>query len=315
MNGPTLHVYHEQAATIRERMRAAGVANEIVAWSDPAAFRAGIGHVEILVTESPPAGEWANARRLRWIQTLGAGVDGLLPAPDLAENVVITSARGVFAAEVAEHAVMCLLALQRNLPAHVENRVRRAWRPFASGSLAGRSAGVLGLGEIGRRVAALCSALGMRVRGVRRSPRPMEGVEEVVGADELERVLRASEHLIVTLPLTAETKGLLGREALSLLPARAFLIHVGRGGVVDESALLDALSTGHLGGAAIDVFEQEPLPPDSPFWTAPNTIVTPHVAGSGLRYVERVAELVLANLARLERGEPLAPQVDRRAGY
>jgi D-2-hydroxyacid dehydrogenase (NADP+) len=315
MHAPVVHLFHEHADAIAERLRGAGVPWEIVAWSDPERFRAGISEIEILLTESPPRDAWARASRLRLIQTMGAGVDGVLPAPDLPGHVVIASARGVFAVEVAEHVILMMLALQRGLAGHVARQARREWRPFASGTLAGRTAGILGLGEIGRRVAARCAALGMRVLGSCRRPRPVAHVDEVLERERLEELLRAADHLIVALPFTPETRGLLGRQELSAVRPGAFLIHVGRGGVIDEAALLEALAAGHLGGAALDVFEDEPLPPDSPLWTAPNTLITPHVAGYGLRYVERVAEVLTANVERQRRGEEPIGRVDREGGY
>jgi phosphoglycerate dehydrogenase-like enzyme len=315
MRAPVLHVFHEHAGHIADRLRAAGVAWEIVPWSDPAQLREGIGEVENLFTESPPRDVWASASRLRLIQTMGAGVDGLLPAPDLPPGVAITNARGVLATEVAEHALMMMLALQRNLAAHVKRQSERAWRPFASGSLAGRTVGILGLGEIGGRAAALCAAFGMRVLGVCRRPREVPHVDEVAGVDRLSEVLGQVDHLVVALPLTPATRGLLGFEALRALRPGAFLVHVGRGGVIDERALLEGLRTGHVGGAALDVFEEEPLPPDHPLWMAPNTLITPHVAGHGLRYIDRVAGVLVDNVGRLLRGEALVNRVDREEGY
>lgn len=315
MRAPVVHVFHEHAEGIAGRLRGAGFPWQLVPWSDPERLRSGIGEVELLLTESPPRDAWARASRLRLIQTLGAGTDGVLPAPDLPARVVVASARGVFAPEVAEHAILMMLALQRGLAAHLARQARREWRPFASGTLAGRTVGILGLGEIGRRAAALCAALGMRVLGARRRPRPAPHVDEVFGREGLSRLLSEADHLIVALPLTAETRGFVGREELSTLPPGAFLIHVGRGGVIDEAALLEALGTGHLGGVALDVLEHEPLPPDSPLWTAPNTLITPHVAGYGLRYVERVGEVLAANVGRLIRGEEIVNRVDREGGY
>ena len=315
MSGPQVHVYHEEAPHLCERMCAAGLANDLVPLRDPDSFRRALPDVEVLVTESPPPGLWSSAARLRLIQTLGAGVDGLFPAPDLPANVPVCSARGLFAAEVAEHALALLLALQRNLPVLVARQSSREWASFPTGTLAGRTTCVLGLGEVGRRVAAACAALGMRVIGLCRRPRAVPHVDDVLGPEHLQALMSASDHLVVTLPLTPATRGLVDRQALSALRPGALLVHVGRGGVVDEAALLDALYTGHLGGAALDVFEQEPLPAGSPLWTAPNTLVTPHLAGYGLFYIERVTERLRVNLERLPRGEPLLGLTDREAGY
>jgi D-2-hydroxyacid dehydrogenase (NADP+) len=310
-----IHVFHEHAGAIAERLRRAGLPGELVPWSDPDQLRAGIGEVEVLLTESPPRDVWGGASRLRLIQTMGAGVDGVLPAPDLPARVVVASARGVFAAEVAEHVILMMLALQKGLAAHLARQAKREWRPFASGALAGRTVGILGLGETGRRVAALGAAFGMRVLGACRRPRPVPHVDEVFGGERLDRLLGAAEHLVVTVPLTAETRGLVGQRELAALRPGAFVIHVSRGGVVDEAALLGALEAGRVGGAAIDVFEDEPLPPEGALWSAPNTLITPHVAGYGLRYVERVGERLADNVERLSRGEEIAGRVDREGGY
>jgi phosphoglycerate dehydrogenase-like enzyme len=258
------------------------------------------------------------ARALELLQLAGAGVDHLLPSPDLPDHVAIAGIRGAFADEAAEHAILMMLALTRRLPELLDRQRRREWAQRPVAKLAGRTVLVLGLGEIGRRVAARASALGMRVLGVRRASAPVAHVDrsdpcEQVG--ELEALLPEAEHVVVTVPLTRATRHLLDARTLALLPRGALIVHLSRGGVIDEAALLEALRSGALGGAALDVFEHEPLPPDSPFWDAPNTIVTPHVAGYGERYLETAVAALLENVRRLEAGEPLVGVIDRDAGY
>ena len=305
----TIHVYHDAAEWIASAIRARG--REVVAWKTPELFREHLAEAEILVTQGPPRDAWARATRLRLLHGLGAGIDDLLPAENLAEGVAICNVRGVFAAEVAEHAIAMMLALERALPTVFERQRAGVWKMFPVGKLEGRTVAIVGLGEIGVRVARIATAMGMRVVGTSRSLRPVAGVE----VRPLSSLLAEAEHLVVCTPRTPSTRGLIDAAALARLPANAFVINVGRGGVVDEGALLAALHAGRVGGAALDVFEEEPLAADSPWWSAPNTIVTPHIAGLGRRYLERAVEVVLENVERLERGAPLICQVDRAFGY
>jgi phosphoglycerate dehydrogenase-like enzyme len=245
---------------------------------------------------------------------MGAGVEDIA-ALDLPPEVVIASASGLFAAEAAEHAIAGLLALARGLTTHADRQREHAWSPFASRALAGRSLAIVGLGAIGTRVARAAAALGMRPLGVRRTPRPTEHVAEVGGPQDLHRLLGEADHLVVCAPLTAETRGLVDARALACLHRAAWVVNVARGGVVDEPALLEALREGRVGGAFLDVFEEEPLPPTSRWWTAPNVIVTPHVAGLGVRYLETVVLRLLDNVGRLGRGEPPRGAIVRALGY
>ena len=174
---------------------------------------------------------------------------------------------------------------------------------------------ILGLGAIGQSVARLCAGLGMRVIGTRRSGAPVPGVERVFAPHETDQVLGQSDYVVVLLPLTDETRGLLDAGCLAALPRRSVLINLARGGVVDEDALAAALESGALRGAALDVFLREPLPGQSPLWQAPNTILSPHISGWFPGYSERVAEILASNLERLARGEPLVNEIDPSRGY
>jgi phosphoglycerate dehydrogenase-like enzyme len=298
-----LHIYHGDGARVREVIGAKQPDRNVVVWADEHALRAGIGEAQVLFASSPPRGLWRGARRLRLIQLMGVGADDLLPAPDLPAEVAVTCLRGVFAAEVSEAVFAMVLALLRGMPALVTRQQRREWRPFASGTLAGKTVGILGYGAVGQRVARAAEAFGMRVLSFSRS------------AGTLDEVVRESHVLVVCLPRTPQTEGLVDSRVIALLPPGAFVVNVARGGIVDEQALLEALARGDVGGVALDVFDQEPLPPSSPWWTAPNTIVTPHVAGFGLGYVERAVDILLENVRRLEAGEELIHRVDRTSGY
>lgn len=298
----TLHVYHDHAEWIAEALRGRG--HDIIALSDPAAFIEALPTIELLVTQGAPRGVFAGAARLRLIHGLGAGVDDLLPAPELPERVVICGARGVFAAEASEHALAMMLALERGLPAMLDRQRTHEWRMFGVGKLEGRTVGVVGVGAIGERILRLATAFGMNVLAHAKRAR--------AGHIALEELLARADHVVVCTPRTPETLDLIDARRLK---RGAYLISLGRGGVVNEASLLAALQDGHVGGAALDVFEDEPLSPESPWWTAPNTIVTPHIAGYGRHYLERVAAVVLSNVARFERSEPLLHRIDRTLGY
>lgn len=259
---------------------------------------------------------FARAARLRWIQAASAGVDGLL-FPELVESdVVVTNAHGVFDGPMAEYALALLLAFAVDLPRTLELQRERRWEPRETERLAGRTLLVAGQGSIGRAVARLARAVGMRVLAVASRPRAGDGVvEEVGGPGDLPRLLGEADFVVNVLPLTERTRGLFGREAFAAMRPGARFVNLGRGGTVDEDALVEALREGRIAGAALDVFAEEPLPPDSPLWSAPNAIVSPHISGSARGWQEAVVELFLENLRRFAAGEPLTGVVDKRLGY
>jgi len=310
-----IHVYHEQATTLRELVLRAAPHHEVIAWSHSDALRDGLVEVEVLFTAVPPREDWSGAGRLKLIQMMGVGVDGLLPAPSLPPEVQIAGMRGMFAAEASEHAIGMMLALLRGWPTLIERQRTRVWRQFASQRLAGETACVVGVGAIGTRIAKALGGLEMSVVGVAQRPRAMPHFHAVLGVDDWLEALGRARVLFVAVPLTRATIELIDARVLAALPRGALLIALSRGGIVDESALLQALRSGHLGGAALDVFATEPLPEDHALWDAPNMIVTPHLAGVGLGYVERAVAALVENVSRLERGLPPNALVDRALGY
>ncbi len=271
--------------------------------------------IEILFADAPPRTDWSRAQRLRFLQLMGSGVDALWPATGLPDDVVIANARGVHLPEMRDHALALMLALERELPRFAAQQAAREWKPVAAGTLAGKTVAILGLGEVGRSLAAACAALGMRVVGACRTPRAMPHVQAVFSPEDLRDMLATADHLVVTVPLTPRTRGLLDERAFAALKPGAFLIHISRGAVVDADALEAALRRGHLRGAALDVFADEPLSRESSLWTAPNLVITPHVAGLVHDYLERATQLFLENLARVERGEHPRTLVDRQQQY
>jgi phosphoglycerate dehydrogenase-like enzyme len=241
---------------------------------------------------------------LRWVQSISAGTEQFPLARLAAAGVVLTSARGVHGPQVAEHAFALLLALTRGIGYSMRNAVERSWRQYTGDELTGRTLGVLGLGPIGEEVARRARAWGMQVVGCTRRPHAYQGVlTEVLGLDQVREVCRRSHAVVAALPDAPETRNLIDAAAFAAL-GDGWLVNVGRGSAVDLAALLDALDRGELRGAGLDVFPTEPLPPESPLWSHPRVVLTPHVGGLSPRYGPRLAELTAANLAALHgRGE------------
>jgi phosphoglycerate dehydrogenase-like enzyme len=257
--------------------------------------------------------DWLDAP-LDWIQSFTAGVDQF-PAAALAERgIVLTSAVGIHDVQVSEHAFALLLALTRGVAESARRQLDRDWEWPRVSELEGTTMGILGLGVIGEAIARKAAAFDMRVIGTKRTPDGYSGAaSQVFGPDQTVEVCRRSDVIVSVLPDTPETKQMIGEAAFAAMEDSWF-ISVGRGSVVDEAALVDALENGTLRGAGLDVFDTEPLPADSPLWALPNVIVTPHVAGASPRYGERLASLFARNLAAhrgegpwVNRVEPLPP--------
>lgn len=261
-------------------------------------------------------------RRLGWVHSGAAGVRDSLTPTMLQRDVVFTNSAGIHGPPVAETVIGYILHFARGLDYAVRAQARGEWdkRPFEGVNapvreLARSTVGVVGLGGIGREVARRAAALGARVVGTRRRPEPVEGVDVLHGEHALERLLEAADYVVLTVPETAETAGLIGPGELARMGPESVLINVARGGLVDEAALDTALRSGGIRGAALDVFATEPLPPDHSLWTAPRTLITPHVSGYTHAFWERESALMLDNLQRYLAGEPLRNVVDKVAGY
>ncbi len=239
---------------------------------------------------------------LRWVQSISAGTDQY-PLEALRENgTVLTSARGVHEVQVSEHAIALLLAMTRGVAESARQQEKHNWQWPPVADLSGLTVGVLGLGTIGEGVARRLSAFGMQVIGTKRDPGSYRGVaSSVLGPDDTREVFRRADAVIITLPGGEETRGVVGADELAELQG-GWLVNVGRGSVVDTGALVDALEAGVVRGAALDVFEDEPLPPESNLWDVPNLLITPHVAGSSPNYGPRLAAVMESNLPAF-RGE------------
>ena len=265
------------------------------------------------------------APRLSWVHSATSGVERALTSSALERGLLVTNARGVFSRPIAEYVVMMILAVSRRLPQLLELQRERTWQPLEGAELRDVTVGIVGLGSIGRGVGALATAFGCRVVAVRRrvdAVAPDGGsspgevmLDRVGGPDSLPELLAESDFIVLAAPLTAETENMINEETLALVKPGAWLINVARGRLVDERALLRALREGPLGGAVLDTFRDEPLPPMSSFYDLPNVIVTPHTAWSSGRVLDRSVELFCDNLRRFAAGEPLLNVVDPAAGY
>lgn len=260
----------------------------------------------------PPA-LYAGARRLAWLQTMGAGVDAAL-VPELPPGVVVTRAPGIFGPWMAEYVLARCLWVTQRIDFYREAQRERRWRADVQPDrLAGRTLVVVGLGDIGRTVARTAAAAGLRVIGVSRRGRPVAGVARVHRPAALARALRTADFVALVLPLTRTSRGLVGEATLRAMKPTAWLLNLGRGGLVDEAALLAALRERRIGGAVLDVFATEPLPPDHPFWSLDNVAVTPHISGPD--FPEDLARVFNDNLRRFVAGRRLRHVVDRARGY
>lgn len=241
------------------------------------------------------------ANKLRWVHALGAGVD-TLPL-DLLRHVVVTNSRGLYADALAEFVLAAMLWFAKDLPRLARNQAARKWEPYTVTRLEGARVGIVGYGGIGRAVGRRVEALGMHVAPVSRH----EG--------DLDAVIASSDYVVVCTPLTPDTRGLIDAARISRMKRSAVLINVGRGPVVEESALVEALKNNRIRGAALDVFENEPLPPDHPLWRLDNVLISPHTADKTADSHERAMRFFLENLRRFEQGETLRNVVDPEAGY
>lgn len=289
----------------------------------PDALMEEIRDAEVYCGFGVPREVFVAGRALRWVHSGAAGVGSSL-FPEMRESdVVLTNSAGLHAEPLAEHALALMLHFARGLDVAAAARRRQGWahaelagRGSPVRELAGATVGVVGYGGIGSAVGRRASAVGMRVLGMRRRPERSAGeVARMFGPDGLDELLERSDHVVLSVPETPETERLIGLRELSLMGQDGVLINVSRGGVVDEEALVQVLREDGLRGAGLDVFEEEPLPPDHPFWGMDQVVITPHTGAVSPRFWERETDLILENVRRYRRGEPLVNVVDKARGY
>lgn len=240
---------------------------------------------------------------LRWMQSMISGTDmalrGLVNRPD----VLLTTARGIHGAEMTEAALYHMLSLARDAGRSARARDERRWDSWDPHVLDGRTVGIVGIGAVGAHLARACAALGMRVVGVSRTVRPVEGIDRIVGRDDLVRLAPELDYLVLTVPLENETHHLVGASVLDAMKPSAFLVNLARGAVVDTAALIEAVRSGSIAGAGLDAFEEEPLPSDHALWGLDNVFLTAHMGGRSDRYVQLVLEVFEPNLRRFLDGD------------
>jgi phosphoglycerate dehydrogenase-like enzyme len=305
-----------------ERVRAAAGDIEVANARNQSEVIALIPDAEIAFSSIIRPEMFAAARRLRWVHSPAAGVGGMLFPAMRASEVVITNSRGMHAETIAEHVVAVVLALFRRLPAALRRQAEHVWGQNEltlepPRLLARKTVGIVGLGGIGSGVARLMAAFGAQVEATRRrveAGRP-EGVASVHPSSALAELLPRWDVVVLSAPHTTETERIVGARELALMKREAVLVNIARGALVDEAALADALTRGAIAGAALDVFDDEPLAPDSPLWDTPNLLITPHVAGNRPDYWDAALAIFFENYRRYRAGEPLLNVVDKDAGY
>ena len=280
---------------------------------------------DVLCSFYPPAETLILAPHLRWIALPSAGADHVIRAGLVQSNgPIVTTSNGIHATPIGEFALSLMLMWVRHWPRIVELQRtvtwpnHAGWEALSGGELFGATLGIIGLGAIGRYVARLGRAFGMRVIATRRTATPGQSdpdVDELIPSDRLGDLLGASDFVVVSVPLTPQTRHLIGADELRMMRPNAFLINISRGSAIDEAALAAALADGTIAGAGLDVFETEPLPPESPLWQMPNVIISPHLAGDTSQYSRRFTDLLLENLARFRSSEPMRNVVDVARGY
>jgi D-2-hydroxyacid dehydrogenase (NADP+) len=264
-----------------------------------------IATTDALVTFAPmlSAQVLASATRLKWVQALGTGVDNLIDQPALREDVIVTNMRGIHGAPVAEAALAGMLALARGLPRALRAQNERQWQRFPAQLLHDKTVGIFGVGQIAEALAPKCKALGMRVVGVTSAPRQVPGFDLINHREKLAEVVGDFDFLVLLTPLSAATRNSVDAGIFAAMKPTSYLINLARGGVVDEPALIAALASNRIAGAALDVFNQEPLPADHPFWSMPNVIITAHQGGFCDVYIDHALPTVETNMERFLRGD------------
>jgi len=260
----------------------------------------------------------ARAPKLKWVQVSSAGVDRFLDDDFRRSPVILTNASGIHATPIGEFVMEQMLMFAKNAAFCFDLKQKKQWQHYAPSVLRGKTVGIVGLGNIGREVARLSKAFGMRIVATRRStPRTQRArhVDLMLPRQELQRLLAESDYVVITLPYTRETHNLFGEAELKAMKPSAYLINIGRGGIIDEDILVRALSENWIAGAGLDVFATEPLPPESKLWELPNLLFSPHVSGDMENYIGHATEVFCKNVRRYLEWKRLFNVVDKHRGY
>ena len=265
-----------------------------------------IGNADILITFGAHMSDHVlkEGINLKWVQAVGTGVDGIIGEPSLRDDVLVTNMHGqIMADSMSEAAIMLMLALSRGLARALRNQSRRKWDRFQASLINGKTVGIFDVGAIAADLAPKCKAFGAKVVGITSVMRSVPGFDNIFRRDELERAVREIDYLVLLMPYGPQTHGIVNASIFAAMKPTSYILNLARGGVVDEDALLAALQTGKIAGAALDVFVEEPLREDHPFWTMDNVIVTPHLGGFHDQYVERALPTIEENIRRFLAGD------------
>jgi len=316
--GKIISFHKLSEAQIKLINRAAPDLELIIAEASPDSWQAHLADTEVLIGWNDLAAEQLlqQGTKLRWIQNWGAGVNHL-PCELLAERgIMLTNASGVHAFPIAETIFAMMLSFTRKLDTSIRLQIQREWKPETPDEIHGKTICIIGVGAIGKETAKIAKAFGMTVCGVTYSGKPLPDVDKIVDRSCLEEALSVGDFIVNTLPLTDETRHMIGEKEFAAMKPTAMYINIGRGQTTDEKALIAALQSGKLAGAGLDVFELEPLPVDSPLWGMDNVIVSPHHSGSTVRYEERAVDIFIRNLQDfIANREPTVNRVDLAKQY
>lgn len=289
------------AAAVQQEL---GAGDELLAIADRQQAREQLPGCDVLVASAPRLDDdfLSAGTGLRWVHALTSGVDTLTGSRVLPPDAIITSSRGIHGPQMAETAMLLMLALARRFPAMLDNQARSRWERWPQPLLQGKHVVIVGVGSVARALAPRCKAMDMRVTGVASTAREEPGFDDVRARSELRQVLGTADFVVVLLPLDEQSRGLFDAGLLAALPPHAILVNLSRGGIVDEKALLSSLESGRLAGAGLDVFETEPLPADHRLWHTPNLIVTPHIGGFSNVYAEQALPPLVQNVRAMAAG-------------
>ena len=309
-----LLLWTDSPAAYLDAIKAAGLAERVAVDTLPRKEKPSaeqLARTEALMAYGAPPGVLPAMPKLRWVQAMTAGVEQWLALPDLPAKLTLTCARGTHEESMPENILGALFYVAKPYATAVENQKRGKWVQTVAQPLTGKTLGILGLGAIGQRVARIAAGLGMRVIGTRRRPERVESAE-VLSTPE---VLRQSDFVLLLLPATPETDNFMNAERLAMMKPTGWLLNFGRGHLIKDDDLVAAVKAKKIAGAVLDVFRQEPLPAEHPFWSTEGILVLPHIGGPHPQRDRIVARLLVENLGRFLDGKPLKEAVDRSAGY
>ena len=318
MTKPLFLLWTDGAEPYRAAIAAAGLADNVRLESLPRTATpsaAQLQEAEAMLCMNPPPGILAQMPKLRWVQALSAGVENWLGRQDLSPSLILTNARGTHRVQMPENILGALFHITKPYAAVVGDNGDKNWARRVSTTLAGQTLGILGIGAIGQELARKATALEMRVIGTRRGGGQVAHVERVFTPDQTDQVLAESDFVVLLLPATPETENIINAARLARMKKTAWLLNFGRGALIDDAALVAAANSGTIAGAILDVFRQEPLPKEDPFWGTENILVLPHLGGLHPARDSMVAVLLAENLRRFLEGAPLKEVVDRQVGY